>query len=54
MSTALAERPVAAPTVTQDQMALVKQTTANGATDAELKLYLYDCARHGVHPRAGR
>ncbi|HEX8030320.1 MAG TPA: phage recombination protein Bet [Vicinamibacterales bacterium] len=49
-STALAERPALAPTVTQEQMQLVKQTVANGATDAELKLYLYDCARQGVHP----
>lgn len=41
---------VAPPIVTPDQLALVKQTVAQGATDAELKLYLYDCARQGVHP----
>jgi phage recombination protein Bet len=54
MTTALVERPaesfVAAPTVTSEQLELVKKTVAAGATDAELKLYLYDCARHGVHP----
>lgn len=38
------------PVVTADQLSLVKQTIAHGATDAELKLYLYDCARQGVHP----
>lgn len=47
MTTALAERPA---TVTKDQIELVKRTVANGATDAELKLYLYDCERQGVHP----
>lgn len=50
MTTALAERPVTAPAVTGDQLDLVKRTVANGATDAELKLYLYDCQRQGVHP----
>ncbi len=40
----------AAPVVTADQLDLVKRTVATGATDAELKLYLYDCARQGVHP----
>jgi phage recombination protein Bet len=49
MSTALIEAP-AAPLVTTDQLALVKTTVAAGATDAELKLYLYDCARQGVLP----
>jgi phage recombination protein Bet len=37
-------------TVTPDQLDLVKRTVAAGATDAELKLYLFDCARQGVHP----
>lgn len=36
--------------VTGEQLELVKRTVASGATDAELKLYLYDCQRHGVHP----
>lgn len=52
MTTALAERSsdLAAPAVSGEQLDLVKKTVAMGATDAELKLYLYDCARHGVHP----
>jgi phage recombination protein Bet len=50
-STALAERPVAGvPAVTKEQLDLVKRTVASGATEAELQLYLYDCARQGVHP----
>jgi phage recombination protein Bet len=40
----------AAPPVTREQLELVRQTVAVGATDAELQLYLYDCARRGVHP----
>lgn len=39
-----------APIVTDEQLELVRRTVANGATDAELQLYLYDCQRHGVHP----
>jgi phage recombination protein Bet len=39
-----------APVVTTDHLELVKRTVANGATDAELKLFLFDCARQGVHP----
>jgi len=46
MSTAL----TTAPAVTSDQLALVQKTVASGATADELKLYLYDCARQGVHP----
>ena len=37
-------------TVTPDQLDLVRRTVAAGATEAELKLYLYDCQRQGVHP----
>lgn len=48
MTTALAT--TEAPKVTPEQMELVKKTVANGATADELKLYLYDCARQGVHP----
>src|SRR5262245_56045635 len=29
---------------------LVRRTVAQGATDAELELYLHDCARRNVHP----
>ena len=45
----VAETPPA-PIVTNEQVELVKQTVAQNATNAELNLYLYDCARHGVHP----
>jgi|SRR5262245_318889 len=38
------------PTVTPDQIELIKQTVAQGASNANLQLYLYDCARRGVHP----
>lgn len=51
MSSALAERPTLGPSVvTAEQLELVKKTVANGATPAELQLYIYDCARQGVHP----
>lgn len=50
MTTALIERDPAAPAVTNDQLELIKRTVATGATADELKLYLYDCARQGVHP----
>ena len=40
----------AAPTVTRDQLDLVRRTVAAGATDAELELFLFDCHRRGVHP----
>ena len=39
-----------APTITPDQLALIKQTIAKDATDLELELFFYDCARRGVHP----
>ena len=41
---------LAAPQITADQMALITKTVAKDATPDELKLYLYDCARQGVHP----
>ncbi len=50
---AVMERPKAelvAPAVTQDQITLIKNTVAKDATDAELQLFMYDCARQGVHP----
>jgi phage recombination protein Bet len=49
-TTSLIEQANGPLVVTNDQLALVKRTVANGATEAELKLYLYDCARQGVHP----
>jgi len=42
--------PSTAPTVTPEHLALVKATIAKDATPAELDLFLYDCARQGVHP----
>ena len=48
MSTALAEH--VAPSVTNDEMDLIRRTVANGATDPELKLFLFDCQRRGIHP----
>lgn len=53
MTTAMMPREltaVAAPTITPEQMALITKTVAKDATPDELKLYLYDCARQGVHP----
>lgn len=46
----LAIVPPQAPTVTDDQLDLIKRTVAKGATADELKLYFYDCQRRNVHP----
>lgn len=53
MSTALMPAPtncVATAQVTPEQMDLIRRTVAKDATPDELRLYLYDCARQGVHP----
>jgi phage recombination protein Bet len=39
-----------APSITSDQLALIKRTVAKDATAEELDLFFYDCMRHGVHP----
>lgn len=38
------------PELTRDQLDLVKRTVAQDATDDELRLFLHDCGRRGVHP----
>jgi phage recombination protein Bet len=47
-TTALAT--VTPPTITSEQLALIKQTIAKDATPVELELFLYDNARQGLHP----
>ena len=39
-----------APTITPEQLALIKKTIAKDATATELELFLYDNARRGIHP----
>lgn len=46
MTTALA----CTDTLPKDQIDLIRRTVANGATNDELALFLYDCQRRGVHP----
>ena len=44
------DEPSTGPSVTPDEIDLIKRTVANGASADELKLYLFDCKRQGVHP----
>lgn len=41
---------IAVPELTRDQIDLIKKTVALGATDEELRLFIHDCQRRGVHP----
>lgn len=36
--------------MTRDQLELIKRTVAKDATDDELRLFVHDCQRQGVHP----
>lgn len=36
--------------ITQDELDLIRRNYAPGATEDELRMYLYDCKRRGVHP----
>jgi len=47
---ALAPLSPTAPPVTAEHLELIKHTIAKDATPAELDLFLYDCARQGIHP----
>lgn len=37
-------------TVTVEQTELIKRTICQGATDAEMQLFFFDCQRRGTHP----
>jgi phage recombination protein Bet len=45
-----ADRTTPTPTITPDQLELIRTTIAKGANDDELRLFLFDCQRQGVHP----
>lgn len=49
MTIAIVERPNT-PVLPKEQIDLIRRTVANGATNDELSLFLYDCHRRGVHP----
>src|SRR6185436_11516115 len=36
--------------ITNEQTDLIKKTICQGATDAEMKLFFFDCQRRGTHP----
>ena len=50
MSTDLATIQPREIVITTDQTALIKHTICNGATDAEMQLFFFDCQRRGTHP----
>jgi len=50
MSSELAVLEIKAVTITSEETDLIKRTICAEATDAEMKLFFYDCTRRGVHP----
>ena len=45
--------PPSAPTVTPEQHELIRTTIGKGLTNDQLKLFCYECLRHGIHPLDG-